>query len=196
MIAARMVAAIGKRTLAEAILSNICMRLVEDPQPIPTSWAAIARYEDEAQSWVPRHLEEKRLRENPPLPAAARPTALARKPEQLALPLKRRFAALDTQPVVSTADTGISASNPPDQAESRQIRRTDTQTRHTGCAFGSHPVPQCPPAQQPTSRVPPTAPAVSDDCEMIAWPQENPINRDWLVRLQRMQAHAMHRKGK
>ena len=40
------------------------------------------------------------------------------------------------------------------------------------------------------------APAVSDDCETIAWPQENPINTDWLARLQRMQAHVAHRKEK
>jgi hypothetical protein len=196
MIAARMVAAIGKRTLAEAILSNICTRLVEDPQPLPTSWAAIARYQDKAQSWVPRHLEEKRLRENPPLPAAARPIAPARKPEQLALPLKWRFAVLDTRPVVSTTDTGISASNPPDQAESRQIERTYIQAYHKGRAFSADPVPQYPPNQQPTSRVPPRAPAVSDDCETIAWPQQNPINRDWLARLQRMQAYAAQRKEK
>ncbi|MBV8362067.1 MAG: hypothetical protein JO189_29665 [Deltaproteobacteria bacterium] len=70
---------------------------------------------------------EKRLRENLPLSAAARPTAPARKSEQLALPLKRRFTALDTRPVVSTADTGLSASNPPDRAESGQIEWTDTQ---------------------------------------------------------------------
>jgi hypothetical protein len=195
-IAARMVAAIGKRTLAEAILSNICTRLVEDPRPLPTSWATIARYQDEAQSWAPRHLEEKRLRENPPLPAVVRPTALARQPEQLALPLKWRFAVLDTRPVVSTAGTESSASNPPNRAESRQIQQTDTQTRHTGRAFSSDPVPQYPPAQPTTSRVPSTPPAVSDDCETIAWPQENPINRDWLARLQRMQAHAAHRKEK
>jgi hypothetical protein len=31
---------------------------------------------------------------------------------------------------------------------------------------------------------------------MIAWPQDNPINSDWLARLQRMQAHAANRKEK
>jgi len=44
--------------------------------------------------------------------------------------------------------------------------------------------------------LPPTAPAVSDDCETNAWSQQNPIHTDWLAALQRMQAQAAKRQGK
>lgn len=138
---AELVAYMGKRSNREAVASAVFTRLLQDSEPIPTSWPAVRRWQFDAQDWTAQWQERRRWESSPPAPPRARPRARP-EPEQLPLkPYLQKFLELG-----------------------KQTRHTDA----PGRVFSADSVVQYPLDRRQGKQISPTAPVVSGEAVSAA----------------------------